>query len=133
MGTFGPMPPARDDVPPDPRPVQPTFPFAEARAAVAAIDDLIDALRTFSTQQGGHAAQLFTADFAGTFRQRLEQHLDQSVTDVDGLWRGGASVLEQDRAALVRAIEAAESRQDDWQVSLDRWQARQDAPVAGAA
>lgn len=127
------MPPERQEPTPDPRPSEPTFPFAQARAAVVAIDDLMHALCTSSNRQGTASASLFTGDFAGTFRQRFEQHYDQSVTNVDQLWRGGTSVLEQDRARLVQQIARAEQCHDDWQFALDQWQARQDAPAEEAA
>lgn len=127
------MPPEREPTPPDPRPSEPTFPFAQARAAVTAIDELIDALRTFSNREGTAAADLFTGDFAGTFRQRFEQHHEQSAAEVKALWHGSASVLEQDRAALVQQIDLAEQRRDDWQVALDQWKTRQAAPADAAA
>jgi hypothetical protein len=120
------MYPAEEGPPSDPPPVEPVFPFHEAQAVVRALEDLIGALDTLSSQQRSYAEALLTPTFSGTFRQRFEEAHEEASQDLDRQWKGSASVLEGDLTQLRTQIQLARQRHDAWTTDLDRWQGRKD-------
>jgi len=125
------VPPTDPPPPADPRPVEPVFPFAQAHAAVAALEALMEGLTTVSTQQDAYAEGLFTPAFSGTFRKALRVGYADARQQLFDLGRGPSSRLAADLVLLRQQIYRAQDRHDAWVTAVGQWQARQ--PVPGAA
>ncbi|QXC61524.1 hypothetical protein KSP35_01350 [Aquihabitans sp. G128] len=127
------MPPVPEPIPSDPRPVPPVFPFAEAHAAVAAMEALLDALGTVSIQQDAYAEALFTPAFSGQFREALRIQYAEARDHLFDVGRGPSSRLAADLALLRSQIYKAQDRKDEWATELATWQARQDQAAKAAS
>ncbi len=112
---------------PEPAPVKPVFPHAEARAALRALDDALDDVVTMTAQHRALTGELVLGgSFHGSVRHRFE---DQVIEAAQRLSPEATAALEANRAWLVQAIAAAHAREDQYQVDLAAWQARAQAPA----
>ncbi|CAN5689690.1 hypothetical protein BH10ACT1_BH10ACT1_02200 [soil metagenome] len=121
-------PPAPDGGwgPAGPPPVAPEFPFAEARAALQALDALSDDIGHFGFQ---HA--LLTSSLDGTFHGSAKTDFDDRLVTARGqLAPEATALLESDRAWLLQAIADAGARQDQYVVDLAAWRHRQQLAAA---
>lgn len=123
------MPPIDEPPVTDPRPVEPVFPFAQAHAAVAAIEGLMDAVTTVSIQQDAYAEGLFTPSFSGMFRKSLRVRHADARDGLFDLGRGPSSRLAADLVLLRQQIYKAQDRHDEWVTAVGHWQARQQQTV----
>lgn len=111
---------------PGPRPVEPVFPFAEARAALRTLDEVIDDVGTLSVRSQTLTYGLLTdGSFHGSARDRFESTMDDANEQLVPI---STSALETDRDWLVQAIATARIRQDDYEHDLAAWKFRRDHP-----
>ncbi|QXC59285.1 hypothetical protein KSP35_12795 [Aquihabitans sp. G128] len=122
----GPVPMPHSTPPLGPPPTEPVFPYAEARAAIRAIDALLDDLHRASTQHRHLTGELILGGtFSGTARGRFEDRVIEAGQEVAP---GCTAALQVDRDWLVHAIAAADLRQHQYETDLARWKAKRDAP-----
>jgi len=118
----GPVPMPSVPAPLGPPPTEPVFPFAEAQAALRAVDDLLADLASTSHQHRQLTGDLILGgSFQGTARMRFE---DQVIEAGQELAPGCTARLERDREWLVQAIAAAHLRHDQYVGDLARWKAK---------
>lgn len=127
------VPPTTDPVPmpyvvpnPGPMPVKPVFPYAEADAAIAAIDELLGDVAVATSQHRDLTGDLIlSGSFRGTVRTRFE---DQVIDAGQLLDPGSTAALEANRTWLLQAIREAHARDDQYALDLAAWQERASAP-----
>lgn len=117
-----PVPMPNAIMPLGPKPVAPVFPFAEAQAALQAVDDLLD-----DVQQLGGQHQTLTHGLlgAGRFRGTARDTFQDNVSNAgDDLAPGSTAALTANRCWLVQAITAANALQDQYELDLAAWRAQ---------
>lgn len=111
---------------PGPPPIRPVFPYAEADAALAALDALLDDVARTTTQHRDLTGDLILGgSFHGSVRHRFE---DQVIEAGQGLDPGSTAIVESNRTWLLQAVAAAHARDDQYAVDLAAWQARAEGP-----
>lgn len=116
---------------PHPGPQPPTFfyPFAEARAAAVAADDLADDLAQLADRHE-QAAAVATVGFTGRTATAFETQLRETIAglreEVAAL-RAQADALEADLASARRREEQSAQAREDWRRRHRTWQEAQRA------
>jgi len=100
-----------------PRPEEFTFPFAEARAALVAIDDAVAALRELVDVHERAVAEV-RVGFAGQTRVGFDRGFD----DLIGRVRASASALEAQRDELEADLATARRRREQQLDAIAAWE-----------
>lgn len=115
-----------------PMPVAPIFPFAEAQAALRAIDDLLDDVANLAGQHQSITHGLLGAGhFRGTARNTFQDNVSTAGEDLSP---GSTAALTANRCWLAQAITTANGLQDQYELDLAAWraQAASQTPVVSA-
>ena len=109
---------------PGPEPADFEFPFAPARAAALAIEDVIAALRTLVSHHES-AAERARVGFEGQTRTEFDRGLGQSITALEwkiALLDAQLLQLEDEMILARRQAEQSEAAHADWQRRQEAWE-----------
>lgn len=124
--TVTPMPPDEPGpVHPGAPPVEPQFPFPEARAALQAIGTLLEQLRALSSTRDAATSTMLAAS-SGSSIDAFESRNGDLATGLTNSWGQRGSGLVMDQEWLRTAIADAETAHDAWVDDKASWQRRLD-------
>lgn len=117
------MPPYDEQGPvhPGTAPVEPVFPYAEARAALTAIGTLLEQLSALSTTRGAAASTMLSTS-SGQSIDAFRARNDDLTTELTNSWGQRGSGLVMDQEWLRTAIADAETAHDAWVEDKAAWQ-----------
>lgn len=115
----GPVPMPHMIPPLGPRPVAPVFPFAEAQAALRALDALLEDVQQLVGQHQSITHGLLSAGhFRGTARNTFQDNVSNAGEDLSP---GSTAAVIANRCWLAQAIITAHGLQDQYEIDLAAW------------